>query len=114
LINNILGGGGNAGFKRNNLYTGSGIQQGTRAGQELQPGEIDWRKQDISTLFTDPEKADLHLKAGSPAIDAGSNPVEYLPVKCFPNTIFTVIFTATSAPKAKAGTSGCMNIETVG
>ena len=101
-INNVMMGGGVADLKRNNIYTGAGNQERRRAVQGLQSGEIDGSQKDINDIFKDLKQGDVHLKAGSPAIDAGINPIEYLPVKMFPEYDFYRDLYGNKRPKGKA------------
>jgi hypothetical protein len=86
VMNNIVDGGG-GGTHNYNLYTGLGWNQSAIYGWSLGAGEIVSR--DLEILFASPQNDDFRLKKGSPAIDAGVNPLYLLPVVTFPDFDFT-------------------------
>ena len=86
VMNNIVDGGG-GGTHNYNVYTGLGWDQSATYGWSLGAGEI--VSQDLQILFASPQTNDFRLKKGSPAIDAGVNPLYLLPVMTFPDFDFT-------------------------
>jgi parallel beta-helix repeat protein len=69
LRNNILDGGGKGGD--HNIYTGLSWSQDARYGWKL--GTNETLVKDLGKIFADPAQNDFHLKAGSPAIDTGTD-----------------------------------------
>jgi hypothetical protein len=87
-INNVFHGGGDADITNHNIYTNFGWWQQERYGWAMQEGEIDWTEKDINEIFSDIENENINLIENSPAINAGINPVQYLPVELFPDYDF--------------------------
>ncbi len=88
-INNIIDGGGAAGTisRSNNLYTGLAWDQGERYGWALSSGEM--LQENLEMIFVNPSASDFRLAPGSPAVNAGTDITQYLPVEVFPEFDFT-------------------------
>ncbi len=83
FINNIVHGSVSSNVRSHNLFTAH------KSGDlKLAEGEMDWSTKDKNEIFVDMAKNDCHLKAGSPAIEAGIDPSQYLPVALFPEYDF--------------------------
>jgi hypothetical protein len=89
FINNIVHGGGSGEVRSHNIYTALTWAQDAQYKWSLAEGEIDWSKKDRAEIFADMSRGDYHLKAGSPAIDAGTDPTAYLPAALFPDYDFS-------------------------
>jgi hypothetical protein len=89
FVNNIVHGGGDGTVRSHNIYTALMWMQHSEDKWALAEGEIDWSKKDRDEIFADLARGDYHLKAGSPAIDAGMDATAYLPVALFPDYDFT-------------------------
>jgi hypothetical protein len=89
FVNNIVHGSGAGTVRSHNLYTALSWWQDPADKWSLREGEIDWSKNDRAAIFADMSKGDYHLKAGSPALDAGMNASEYLPKALFPDYDFS-------------------------
>ena len=89
FVNNIVNGGGAGSVCNHNIYTALMWNQDSQYKWALAEGEIDWSKKDRGEIFADLAKCDCHLKAGSPAIDAGMDATAYLPAALFPDYDFT-------------------------
>jgi hypothetical protein len=88
LINNVVLAGNDADDTRNNIYLSPGPAGRGNKVQGLKMNGIDWSDKEISDIFKDITKGDVRLKSGSPAINAGIDPMQYLPVKMFPEYDF--------------------------
>ena len=89
FINNIVHGGGAGDVRSHNIYTALSWAQDAAYKWALAAGEMDWSRKDRSLIFADLSTCDCHLKAGSPAIDAGLDPTSWLPVALFPDYDFS-------------------------
>jgi hypothetical protein len=83
--NNIIDGGGTD-ARSHNIYTGLRWDQEPGYGWYLAEGEF--VQTDLSQIFEDGANGNFRLKAGSPAINNGTNISAYLPVTSFPDVDF--------------------------
>ncbi|MDP3899712.1 MAG: LamG-like jellyroll fold domain-containing protein [bacterium] len=87
FINNITHSGGFADTRKNNLYTALQWNQDSRYGWSPDSSEITaYVDADRSVLFNNFSGKDYSLKSTSPAVNAGTDPVSYLPAEFF--TVF--------------------------
>jgi hypothetical protein len=89
FVNNIVNGGGAGTICSHNIYTALMWNQDSQYKWALAEGEMDWSKKDRGEIFADLAKGDCHLKAGSPAMDAGLDATAYLPAALFPDYDFS-------------------------
>jgi len=84
VMNNILDGGGDNDNNRSyNLYTGLAWYQDAAI---LNTGEM--LEEDTNVVFANTANQDFRLRAGSPAVDAGTNISSLLPISTFPDYNF--------------------------
>ncbi|MFH0977114.1 MAG: right-handed parallel beta-helix repeat-containing protein [Spirochaetota bacterium] len=83
--NNIIDGGG-TGNRSHNIY--AGLLWNQEPGYGWYPAEGEIIQTDLNMIFADPDNGDFHLKAGSPAIDTGTDISAYLPIDIFPEVDF--------------------------
>jgi hypothetical protein len=102
LINNVVFAGNDANDSRNNIYISPRITQRGNNTRGLNKNSIDWSDKDISDIFNNINLGDLKLKSGSPAIDAGTDPLKYLPVTMFPEYDFYRDLYGNKRPKGSA------------
>ncbi|MBN1672036.1 MAG: right-handed parallel beta-helix repeat-containing protein [Kiritimatiellae bacterium] len=104
FVNNIVHGGGSGDVRRHNLYTALAWWQDARYGWALAEGEL--QEENRNVVFESPAAGNYRLAAGSPAKDAGTNPLALLPVALFPDYDLTRDLAGNPRPQGAAWDMG--------